>query len=229
MRIDKFLSNLKYGSRSEIKEFLKNHEIVVNNIRIMTPSFDVNPSTEDIYLDSKRVFYQYPIYLKVNKPIGYLSANTDKKYPCVTDLIKEPYNRFDYAIAGRLDLDAEGLMILTTEGAFAHQITMPKSHVPKTYEVLLDHPFNHHKELQSGVVIQDGKHQEYLAKALSIRSLDNQVWITIDEGKFHQIKRMFESVGYLVVKLKRIQIGHLKLGDLASGTYESFEKEELYD
>ncbi|PKK97071.1 MAG: 16S rRNA pseudouridine(516) synthase [Tenericutes bacterium HGW-Tenericutes-3] len=229
MRIDKFLSNLKYGSRSEIKEFLKSNEISVDGIRIFSVSFEIDPLIETIYMNGSPIFYKYPIYLAINKPIGYLSANHDKMYPCVVDLLKEPYNRFDYAIAGRLDLDAEGLMVLTTDGAFAHQITLPKSHVPKTYEVTLNQAFKHHDALCAGVMIKDGKNEIYKATAIAIKSKDEVVTITIDEGKFHQIKRMFESVGYLVVKLRRTHIGHLYLGDLPEGAYKEFKKEELYD
>lgn len=229
MRIDKFLSNLKYGTRSEIKSFLSHHQVVLDDIRILSTSIDVKPDQDTIYLDGEPIFYKYPIYLAINKPSGYLSANHDQKYQCVVDLLKEPYNRFDYAIAGRLDLDSEGLLILTTDGAFAHQITLPKSHVPKTYEVLLDRDFDQHIALRQGVIIKDGRNQDYKAQALMVESKSNVARITIDEGKFHQVKRMFEAVGFLVLKLKRIQIGNLKLNDLPIGQYHEFRKEELYD
>ncbi|MBN2300622.1 MAG: rRNA pseudouridine synthase [Acholeplasmataceae bacterium] len=229
MRIDKFLSNLKYSSRSGVKTFLKEHEVMIGDLRIYQPHIEVNPIIESVFIDGVLVFYRYPIYLMINKPAGYLSANSDKKYPCVIDLLDEPYCRFDFAIAGRLDLDSEGLMILTTEGSLAHEITMPKSHIPKTYEVILDRIFNQHDRLLEGVQIKDGRNRSYLAKALSVVSDDAICTITIDEGKFHQVKRMFEAVGYLVVKLKRIQIGQLKIGNLKQGTYKEFEKEELYD
>jgi len=229
MRIDKFLSNLKFGTRSEIKDFLKYNEVIVDSIRVLSVSYDIDPDQQVVYLNKEPIFFKYPLYLAIHKPIGYLSANHDKMYPCVVDLIKEPYHRFDYAIAGRLDLDAEGLMILTTDGLFAHQITLPKSHVPKTYEVTLNRGFSHPLELYEGVMIKDGRNQIYQAKALKIESENEIVKITIDEGKFHQIKRMFESVGYLVVKLKRIQIGNFFLGDLPVGEYKEFRKEEIYD
>ncbi len=229
MRIDKFLSNLKYGSRSQIKDFLSQHQVILEGIRILSIKFDVDPNQDIIFLDEIPIFYKYPIYLAINKPVGYLSANRDPFYPCVVDLLKEPYHRFDYAIAGRLDIDSEGLLILTTDGSFAHQITLPKSHVPKTYEVLLNRDFDQHLALREGVTVKDGRNQEYVAQALSISSKLNQAWITIDEGKFHQVKRMFEAVGYLVLKLKRIQIGNLKLNDLPYGEYQEFRKEELYD
>jgi len=229
MRIDKFLSNLKYGSRSEMQSFLKEHEVIVDEIKISSTSHEIDPSKEIVYLDQKPIFYKYPIYIAINKPIGYLSANHDMMYPCVVDLLEEPYNRFDFAIAGRLDLDAEGLMILTTDGAFAHRVTLPKSHVPKTYEVTLNQAFTHHFALREGVTIKDGKNQLYKAFAVDIESENGIVMITIDEGKFHQVKRMFEAVGYLVLKLKRIKIGHLLLGELSSGEYEEFRKEEIYD
>jgi len=229
MRIDKFLSNLKFGTRSEIKDFLKYNEVIVDSIRVLSVSYDIDPDQQVVYLNKEPIFFKYPLYLAIHKPIGYLSANHDKIYPCVVDLVKAPYDRFDFAIAGRLDLDAEGLMILTTDGLFAHRITLPKSHVPKTYEVTLNKAFTHHDALRQGVMIKDGRNQPFLATALDIESEKEIVKITIDEGKFHQIKRMFESVGYLVVKLKRIKIGKFLLGDLPVGAYREFRKEEIYD
>ncbi len=168
MRIDKFLSNLKYGSRKEIKDFLKDEEVVVNENRILDPTFDVNPLVEDIYL-----------------------------------------------------------LILTTDGELAHHIMHPKTHMEKTYEVTLDREFKSAKTLLKGVTIKDGKDHEYLAKAISIETDQLKVTIVIDEGKFHQVKRMFIAVGYEVLNLKRTKIGKLSIGDLAEGHYRSFERNEL--
>jgi 16S rRNA pseudouridine516 synthase len=229
MRIDRLLSQLKYGSRSQMHDFFHLHEVKINGVKAENGRVDVNPNQDKIEIDGQPVYYKFPLFVMLNKPKGYLSANKDPKYPCAIDLIKDPYHRLDLSIAGRLDLDSEGLLILTNDGTFLHQITHPKSHMPKSYEVVLDHPFCHKDELLKGVMIKDGKEQFYLAKALLIREEGQYVKIVIDEGKFHQVKRMFKAVGYEVQNLKRIQIGSLCLGDLKPGEYRLFEKEELYD
>lgn len=229
MRIDKLLSQLKYCSRSESKAFLNKHEVCVDEKRILIPSQVVFPVKQKITIDHEPIFYREDIHLMINKPKGFISANHDPWHPCVVDLIQEPYSRYDMSIAGRLDIDAEGLLILSTSGTLVHEITSPRHHLPKVYEVILDQPFTHFEALLNGVEIRDGKNQLFLAKALDIINVDGTIHITIDEGKFHQVKRMFQAVGYLVTHLKRIQIGHLKLGDLAEGSYREFDKEELYD
>lgn len=227
MRIDKFLSNLKYGTRKEIKDFLKNEEVVVNQTRIYDSTIDVHPDVEDVYLNGEKIFYKEHVNIAIYKPKGFLSANTDKMHPCIVQLIQPPYNRFDYGIAGRLDIDSEGLLILTTDGELAHHIMHPKTHMEKTYEVTLDREFKGSKTLLKGVTIKDGKDVEFLAKAISIHVEQLKVIIVIDEGKFHQVKRMFLAVGYEVLNLKRTKIGQLSLGDLAEGQYRLFERDEL--
>ncbi len=227
MRIDKFLSNLKYGTRKEIKSFLRMHEIMINQNRIIDPSSSIDPSTEDVFIDGEKVFYKEQIHLMVYKPVGYLSANHDTMHSVVTSLIKTPYDRFDFSIAGRLDLDAEGLLILTTDGNFAHQVMHPKKHIAKTYEVMLDKPFLHQHTLLKGIWIKDAYNDEYFAQALEIRKNQEYVTIVIDEGKFHQVKRMFQAVGYEVLRLKRTQIGNLSIKDLKPGEYVEFERNDL--
>lgn len=229
MRIDKLLSQMKYCTRSEAKNYLNMHHVMSNGKRLLSQRDDVFPEQYDIFIDGQKVFYKNEIHLMMYKPKGYISANHDAMFPCATDLIKEPYHRFDFSIAGRLDVDAEGLLILTTSGTLVHEITSPRKHLEKIYEVLLDKSFHHEKLLLKGVEVLDGKNQPYIAKAIKISMQDNIVYLTIDEGKFHQVKRMFKAVGYVVINLKRIQIGALKLGNLAPGDYIEFNKENLYD
>ena len=227
MRIDKFLSQFKYTTRSETKKFLSKHRVFVNDIRIFSSAYIVNPQEDIIMIDGEKVYYKEHLHLAFYKPKGYLSAHHDSMHPCLFELIKDPYQRFDLVIAGRLDLDAEGLMILTTDGAFAHLLTHPKQHVEKTYEVILDKPFYHQQNLLKGVSIKDGKGEDYLAKALAIEVNKNHVKLSIDEGKFHQVKRMFLAVGYEVLQLKRIQIGKLNLNYLLPGDYVEIRKEDI--
>jgi len=229
MRIDKLLSNLKYGSRHDMKTFISKVEIKVGNQVIKDPGFIIDPNKDLIYIDGNQLFYKEEIHLLFYKPKGYLSAHHDQMHPCLVELIKEPYHRFDFAMAGRLDLDAEGLMILTTSGSFAHQITHPRYHLRKIYEVMLDRDFIDSDQLLAGVWIKDGKNNPYLSKALSIEIENNRVTLSIDEGKFHQVKRMFLALNYEILNLKRLQIGNLTLRDLKAGEYMEFRKEELYD
>ena len=227
MRIDKFLSNLKYGTRKEIKSLLKTQQVFVNEIRVIDPALSIDPTKDSVYVEGEKVFYKEQIHLMIYKPIGYLSANHDTMHRVITSLIETPYDRFEYAIAGRLDLDSEGLLILTTDGNFAHQIMHPKKQIEKTYEVMLDKPFLHQHTLLMGIWIKDAYNEEYFAKALDIKKNKEYVTIIIDEGKFHQIKRMFQAVGYEVLRLKRTSIGNLKLNDLKPGEYKEFERNDL--
>lgn len=227
MRIDKLLSQLKYGSRNDIKKMISKGQIKVNHTIIHDPTYEVKPHDDHICVNDDIIFYKDPIHLAIYKPVGYLSAHHDTLHPCVMDLIKPPYHRFDFKIAGRLDLDAEGLMILTTDGMLAHELTHPKHHVKKTYQVLLDQPFTHETELLQGVIIHDAHQNPFTAKAIEIHSQDKYVKITIDEGKFHQVKRMFKSVGYEVIQLKRIKIGKLHIEDLIPGMYKDIKKEDI--
>lgn len=228
MRIDKLLSNLKYGSRKEIKQMIKDSRIIINNIHAHKESQIVDLENDIILIDNEQIFYKEEINLIINKPIGYLSANKDNLHLVVTNLLKEPYNRFDFKIAGRLDLDSHGLLILTTSGKLAHQITSPNSKIKKVYQVTLDSNVNDYNSLLDGIIIKDGKGNEYLARALEIVKIDNiTLLITIDEGKFHQVKRMFSHLGNEVIDLKRIKIGNLQLNNLAPGEYREFDKGEL--
>ena len=229
MRIDKFLSQMKFCTRNEVKKFLKIHEVKIDDLIITSQQTHVDPLAQKIYVDGKLIYYEDPIHLMLNKPKGYISALKDKLYPSVINLISAPYDRFDFKIVGRLDVDTEGLLILTTDGQFLHEITHPNYHLPKTYEVILDKPLEDAKSLLEGVMIEDGHKNLYLARALNIECDKEKAWITIDEGKFHQVKRMFKEIGYHVLYLKRIQIGNLKLKDLKIGELRQINRSDIYD
>jgi len=229
MRLDKLLTHLKYTTRRQAQDYIKTHHITINQRRVLSVSYDVNPNHDTISVDDEVLFYEDPIHIVIYKPRGYLSANHDPLHPCVVDLIQKPYDRFDFKIAGRLDIDSEGLLILTTSGELAHQITSPKYHMDKVYQVQLNQTVSNPAKLLEGVEILDGKKQPYCAKAKKIEVEGCSATITIDEGKFHQVKRMFEAIDLKVLDLKRIQFGALKLDDLKPGQYRQFRKEELYE
>ncbi|HHT55457.1 MAG TPA: rRNA pseudouridine synthase, partial [Acholeplasma sp.] len=213
MRIDRFLSNLKYGSRSEMTKAVKKGLVKVNDKIITDSHLKIDPNKDIIHFNDELVSYYDIINIMIYKPIGYLSANKDNLHKVVLDLIEDNYKRLDLKIAGRLDLDSEGLLILTTSGKFAHFITSPNNKINKVYEVILDNDITNYEMLLEGVLIKDGKNEEYLAKALDIKKVEDKKYlITLDEGKFHQVKRMFLALNTKVINLKRISIGNLKLG-----------------
>lgn len=228
MRIDKFLSALKYTTRRQVKKYLKTHQVIYLNQRILDASFDINPE-DDIYIDKEKVYYKSSIHVMIHKPRGYICSKKDELYPSVLNLLKEPYSRFDFHIAGRLDVDTTGILILSTDGAFIHTLTHPKKHMNKVYEAVLNKPFVHEKQLREGVYVFDDQKREYFAKALNVLVDGNKVDITIDEGKYHQVKRMFLALDYKVLQLKRKSIGHLHLKNLNEGEYIEIEKEDVYD
>ncbi len=228
MRIDKLLSQLKYTTRRSANLFLKTHVVLYEQMRILDVKKNVDP-TKKIIIDEKPIYYKEHIHLMINKPKGYVCAKKDNLYPTVLELLKEPYHRFDFHIAGRLDVDTTGLLILSTDGQFIHALTHPKKHVAKTYVATLDQKPLDLSKLLEGVHIKDDKNNLYLAKALNINIVNNEVTITIDEGKFHQVKRMFLALGYKVIQLKRIKIGNLLLNELKPGTYQEIRKEDIYD
>lgn len=230
MRIDRHLSNLKYGTRSEMTKAIKSGLVKVNDKVITNSHLKIDPNKDIIYFNDELVYYYDIINIMIYKPIGYLSANKDNMHKVVVDLIEDKYKRLDLKIAGRLDLDSEGLLILTTSGSYAHFITSPNNKINKVYQVITEDDIDNYNLLLEGVVVKDGKSEEYLAKAIDIKKITNNKYeITIDEGKFHQVKRMFLALNTKVLNLKRIQIGNLNLGNLQPGEYITFEKGELHD
>lgn len=229
MRLDKFLSQLKYGSRKEVKEFIKNRRIKVENREEIKPEMDFDPEQSTVYLDGEAIFYKKHITLLVNKPTGVLSSTNEAGKVTVIDLLKPPYQRFDFGIAGRLDEDAEGLLILTTDGALIHRIISPTKAVMKKYAVTLEAPLGNYSELEKGVDLFNGKSEVFRTKPAVIEPISpHQCYISIGEGKFHQVKRMFAAIGNRVLDLKRIQIGNLKLPeDLPLGGYRELDPEEI--
>jgi len=228
MRIDKFLANLKYGSRSDITKAVKKGLVKINKKTITNSHIKIDPNKDLVYFNDELVKYYDELNIMLYKPEGYLSANSDLMHKVVLDLIDGEFYRYDLKIAGRLDLDSEGLLILTKSGKFAHFITSPNNKIKKVYEVIIDEPINNANTLLDGVIIKDGKGNDFKAKALSLEKInDNTYIITIDEGKFHQVKRMFKALNTNVINLKRIQIGNLKLEGLNPGEYRLFRKDEL--
>lgn len=229
-RIDKILSNLGYGSRSELKKICKNGLVKVNGKTINNPGIQVDVENDEIIFDGQKVVYKEFIYLMLNKPDGYISATFDKKDPIVLDLIDKEDLVFEPFPVGRLDKDTEGLLVLTNDGQLAHRVLSPKKHVPKTYYAKVEGIVTDEdiKAFAEGVTLDDG--YETMPAELKILKSDeiSEIELTIHEGKFHQVKRMFESVDKKVIYLKRLSMGKLKLDEsLALGEYRELTDEEV--
>ncbi len=228
-RLDKILSNLKYGSRKDVRNLIKKGSVLVNNDIVKVFDMQVDPTYDKISVNGKPLFLKENVILSFYKPKGFLSSHKDSLHPTLFEWIKEPYQRLDLKIAGRLDLDSEGLMILTTDGDLIHRITHPKKHLDKVYEVILDKDVEEAslEPLKIGVLLKDPHGETYNAVAKDLVCRNEKCRIVIDEGKFHQVKLMFKKIGYEVLNLKRIQIGNLKL-NLEPGQYQEINIEDIF-
>lgn len=228
VRIDKFLAASGIGSRVEVKEMIRKGRVSVNNTMIRKADLKIDPDHDQVFFDQVVIKFQANYYYMLNKPSGVVSATQDNYDKTVVDLLKAE-NRKDLFPVGRLDKDTTGLLILTDDGDFAHKILSPKKHVPKTYLAVLDGELSQDAvhSLESGLDIGDEKLT--LPATVNVDGiLTNHVRITITEGRFHQVKRMFYAVGREVLSLKRIQIGNLILDpDLPEGNYKLLSKEEI--
>lgn len=224
MRVDKLLVNLKYGSRKMIHTMMKDQRITVNNEIVTKKDSKVDENKDQVRIDDQLVYYKERVVLMMNKPSGYVSANKDGLHKTVFDLIEEPYNRFDLHIAGRLDIDTEGLLILTNDGEYLHSLISPKKDVYKKYYVETKHSMDPAKLLQEYEIL-DGKNILYTPLTAKIEKLEaNSFYLFIKEGKYHQVKRMVEHFRNEVTYLKRMAIGDIVLDEtLALGEYKEIE------
>lgn len=230
MRVDKLLSNVGVASRAELKKYCKQGLISVNGKVINNPGVQVDSESDDIRFNGEKIVYREFVYIMLNKQDGYISATFDKYDPIVLDLIDQSYLVFEPFPVGRLDKDTEGLLVLTNDGQLAHRVLSPKKHVPKTYYAKIQGKVTEEDILafEKGVILDDG--YETMPSQLKILKSDDmsEIELTIHEGKFHQVKRMFESVGKKVVYLKRLSMGKLKLDEsLGLGEYRELTEEEV--
>ncbi|MFK5883293.1 MAG: pseudouridine synthase [Candidatus Izemoplasma sp.] len=228
MRIDKFLANLKYGTRKDVKKLIRDKRIRIEDQVIRSGSHIFDPNKEIVYFDNELIYYKERIVLMLNKPAGYLSANHDLTFPTVIELLKPPYDRFDLKIAGRLDKDTVGLMLLTNDGELLHNIITPKKNVYKKYYVKTKKIIKNIELLSKEFTIYDGADREYTPMTPIVEQIsDNELYISIKEGKFHQIKRMVKYIKNEVIYLKRVSIGNIVLDEsLALGEYKEIEIKE---
>lgn len=227
MRLDKYISNSGVATRSEVKKLLKGGLITLDGNVVKNGDIKIDESASVVLLKGERIVYNKYIYLMLNKPKDYVSATEDKHYKVVTELVKDEHKHYNVSPVGRLDIDTEGLLILTNDGQFNHNVTAPKKDIYKRYFARVDKPMIEADiiEFQKGMEFKD-----FVSKPAKLEITNNpcEVYIEIAEGKFHQVKRMCERVGKSVTYLKRVSIGKLVLDEtLSLGEMREMSKEEL--
>lgn len=230
MRIDKFLANSGFGSRKEVKKLLKTGAVKINDEVVKDSQTQLTPEVDGVTVHGEIVEYKEYIYLMMNKPSGAISATEDNHETTVIDLLELDDQRFEPFPVGRLDKDTVGLLILTNDGKLAHRLLSPKKHVPKTYYAKIEGVVTEDdiERFRSGVTLEDG----YITKPAELVILssgnESEIELTITEGKFHQVKRMFIAVGKKVSFLMRIKMGPLLLDQtLKQGEYRDLTNEEI--
>ena len=221
MRLDKMLSNLGFGSRRDIKKMCRSKEVLVNGVAVVNSDMHINPDLDSIIVNGEEVFFKEKITLIMNKPYGYICSNKDEAYPSLLNLLPLNYRRLPLNFAGRLDYDTEGLVIVTTDGDLIHRIISPKKEVYKKYFVKVKTVLNNEFRLTEPMTLLDGKNDTYITKGSKVEKIDDySLYLSICEGKFHQVKRMIKAIDNEVIYLKRTAIGKLELpNDLALGDF----------
>jgi 16S rRNA pseudouridine516 synthase len=229
-RLDKILANFGYGSRKEIKQIVKDGIVKVDDVIAKDSGMHLDPAKSIIEINGEILKYREFIYLMLNKPDGVVSATFDNKFRTVVDILPDEYGCFELFPVGRLDIDTEGLLLMTNDGQLTHELLSPKKHVPKKYYAFVEGNVTNSDALKfkEGVTLDDG--YKTLPADLSIlkEGERSEIELVIYEGKFHQVKRMFEAVGKKVKYLKRIEMGKLKLDEsLKTGECRELTEEEL--
>ena len=232
IRLDKYLADMGCGTRQEVKKFIRSGQVSVDGIVVKKPETKVEQTVQEVFLNGEKVGYESFEYYMLNKPAGVISATEDQGCQTVVDLIKDK-KRKDLFPVGRLDKDTEGLLLITNDGALAHRLLSPKKHVDKCYFARICGKVTEVdvRSFEKGVNIGSQEQPEItMPGKLEIITSDDisKIRLTIQEGKFHQVKRMFQAVGKEVIYLKRLRMGTLILDEnLGIGEYRPLTKEEL--
>ena len=226
MRLDKLISNSGLAKRSQVKRLVRDGRITVNGESATDAAMHCD-SAWDIRVDGTPAIWQEFRYFMMHKPAGYLSVTEDRARPTVLDLLPEEYKRLGLFSVGRLDMDSEGLLILTNDGAFCHRVISPKSGIRKEYRIQVSHPFpvGAEQRFRAGIMLDDGSvclPAELICEPDRLTAL-----VRIREGKYHQVKRMALAEGTRVQYLKRLSIGGLRLDpELAPGQVRDLTEAE---
>lgn len=230
-RLDKILANLGYGSRKEVKALCRKGEVVVDGTPVKDSAEKVDPVNSTIEVKGEKINYRKFIYLMMNKPSGVVSATFDNYDETVIDLLDPEYQVFEPFPIGRLDKDTVGLLLITNDGELNHKLIAPKNHVDKVYYAEINKPIDESDivKFEKGITLDDG----YLCMPAKLEVINSnedgaEVHVTIQEGKFHQVKRMFEAVDKSVVYLRRTSFGPLKLDEtVEEGNFRELTEEEI--
>lgn len=229
IRLDKYLADMGIGTRAEVKKYVRQGKVKVDGIVVKLPEAKVDEKAQNVtYLDQTVGYEEFEYYM-LNKPAGVISATTDTKDKTVIDLISSK-KRKDLFPVGRLDKDTEGLLLITNDGELAHRLLSPKKHVDKVYYAKVKGVVTEAdvKAFAEGVSLGQGEMAKPAALEILVPDEISEIQLTIQEGKFHQVKRMFISVGKEVIYLKRLSMGTLILDDsLPLGGYRPLTREEL--
>ncbi len=231
IRLDKYLADMSVGTRTEVKKLIRQGKVAVDGQVIKNPDVKIDIDTQSVTCNGNAVTYETYEYYMLNKPAGVISATSDSKEKTVLDLI-DSKKRKDLFPVGRLDKDTEGLLLITNDGELAHRLLSPKKHVDKLYYARVEGVVSV-EDINAFAKGLDIGEDEYTKPAkLEILKSDviSEIQLTIQEGKFHQVKRMFEAVGKKVIYLKRLEMGRLRLDEgLALGEYRPLTQKELED
>lgn len=230
-RLDKLLAHMGIGSRKDVRGIIWEGRVSIDGHVVTDPGAQVDPASQDVTMDGNSLTYQSHFYVMMHKPPGYITAADDPRKPTVMDVLPEDLRRRDLMPVGRLDKDTEGLLLFTTDGDLTHRLLSPKWHVEKLYFVRLERPLIADAEaiFADGVVLEDG--YRCMPARLQVHG-PQEATVAIREGKYHQVKRMFQAVQNYVVYLKRLEMGPLSLGDLPLGQSRPLTEPEinaLYD
>jgi len=226
MRLDKYLAQSTGFSRKEVRRFMKAREVVVNDIEVSDPSMHVGED-DDVYLSGYPVDAPGEKYIMLHKPLGCVCSNDDGTHPTVLSLIDLPRAE-ELTICGRLDVDTTGLVLITSNGKWAHKITSPKHKTGKLYQVTTADPIPEDAvdKFANGLMLHNDKERTKPAELTLIAS--NEAEVILTEGRYHQVKRMFAAIGNKVEELHRARIGNIELDeDLEPGEYRFLTEEEI--
>lgn len=235
LRIDKYLADCGLGTRSEVKKIIKNKQITVNGEVVLKSELKIDEINDIVCFKGKPIIYEKYVYYLFHKPAGCVTAKQDNIHKTVMDYFPDDIKTKDIAPVGRLDLDTEGLLLFTNDGPLTHHLLSPTHHIPKIYYAILDKevPISAIQQFKEGVDIGDDKltlPAELVILDITQDEAGNKVYsaeLTIHEGRFHQVKRMFEAVGCTVTYLKRLSMGTLFLGELPKGEYRKLTDKEV--
>lgn len=229
IRLDKYLSDMGIGTRAEVKKYIRQGRVKLDDQVIKTPEIKLDEKIQHVFFDGQAVTYEEYEYYMLHKPAGVVSATTDVKDKTVIDLITDS-KRKDLFPVGRLDKDTEGLLLITNDGDMAHRLLVPKKHVDKVYYAKVAGIVTQEdvEIFKKGMEIGKGEVAKPSILKIIYSGEVSEIELTIQEGKFHQVKRMFHSVGKEVLYLKRISMGSLKLDStLPKGAYRMLTREEV--